>query len=253
MHHERSVVSLALCAIVSCAQPLCVGCEHKTSPGGPRAGSVPAANDASTPAQTDAARARFHKSLPFESVPRILPQPEPEPATNDERFRAPEVSPPLPSNMRVVLGSEVVQSTRDPNRKATLVNVWATWCGSCQEEMPMLLSLRQRYASRGIEVVFVSVDEPKLAATVQSTLQALGAAGPTLIAHPELGYFKRALSPIWRGALPSTFLYDNQGRLRYFWGAQAAESEVVPVIEGLLAGKPIDGMANFAVTGGGTP
>ena len=159
----------------------------------------------------------------------------------------------LPTNTRIVLGSEVVRSTRDPNRTGTLVNVWATWCGSCQEEMPMLLKVRQRYATRGIDVLFVSVDEPKAAGKVQATLRALGAAGPTLIADPELGRFKRALSPIWRGALPSTFLYDNQGRLRYFWGAQAMEGEVVPIIEGLLAGKPIDGMANFSVTAGAAP
>jgi peroxiredoxin len=116
--------------------------------------------------------------------------------------------------------------------------------------MPMLLDVRQRYATRGIDVLFVSVDEPRAAAKVQATLRGLGAAGPTLIADPPLGRFKRALSPIWRGALPSTFLYDNRGRLRYFWGAQAMEGEVVPIIEGLLAGKPIDGMANFSVTAG---
>ena len=159
----------------------------------------------------------------------------------------------LPTNTRIVLGSEVVRSTRDPNRAGTLVNVWATWCGSCQEEMPMLLRVRQRYAMRGIEVLFVSVDEPKEAVKVQATLRALGAAGPTWIADPELGQFKRALSPIWRGSLPSTFLYDNHGRLRYFWGAQAMEGEVAPIIEGLLAGEPIDGMANFSVTAGAAP
>jgi thiol-disulfide isomerase/thioredoxin len=240
MHHERSAFAHAVAVLVFCALPLCLACEQKSPPrGGQR---VAKAWDA-------AAAAAFHKSLPFESVPGVLPQPVPEPA-GDERLRMPDVSPPLPPNTRIVLGSEVVASTRDANRKGTLVNVWATWCGSCQEEMPMLLSLRQRYAARGIEVIFVSVDEPKVAATVQSTLQALGAAGPALIAHPELGIFKRALSPIWRGALPSTFLYDHQGRLRYFWGAQAAESEIVPILEGLLAGKPVDGMANFAATRG---
>lgn len=191
----------------------------------------------------------FHKSLPFDSVPMRLPQSVPEPEARGPRAAAPDAAA-LPPNTQILLGSEVVHRTVDPNRKGTLVNVWATWCGSCQEEIPMLLGIRQRYATRGIEVMFVSVDEPSAATKVQTTLRALGAAGPTLIADPALGPFKRALSPIWRGALPSTFLYDNQGRLRYFWGSQAMESEVVPILEGLLAGKPIDGMANFSVTTG---
>lgn len=40
-----------------------------------------------------------------------------------------------------------------------LLNVWATWCGPCRGEIPMLKELHTKYASRGFEVVGVSVDE----------------------------------------------------------------------------------------------
>jgi thiol-disulfide isomerase/thioredoxin len=40
----------------------------------------------------------------------------------------------------------------------TVLNVWATWCTSCREEMAALDSLRTRYESKGLRVVAVSVD-----------------------------------------------------------------------------------------------
>lgn len=42
--------------------------------------------------------------------------------------------------------------------KVVLLNVWATWCGPCRYEIPELQELHEKYASRGVEVLGVSVD-----------------------------------------------------------------------------------------------
>ncbi|HYC61724.1 MAG TPA: TlpA disulfide reductase family protein [Thermoanaerobaculia bacterium] len=42
--------------------------------------------------------------------------------------------------------------------KVVLLNVWATWCGPCVYEIPELQQLHEKYASRGMEVIGVSVD-----------------------------------------------------------------------------------------------
>lgn len=225
------------------------GCQRerppmKTLPLGARAtGSVASA----LPSGSGSAGS-FLTKLKHETLSMQLPQPISEPV--DDRLRTPTPSSPLPPDTHVVLGSEVVQSTRDPNRRGTLVNVWASWCESCEAEMPMLAKLAKRYETRGIELVFVSVDAPEQAQAARSSLARRGIAGPTYLAHPELGYFKQALSPIWKGSLPATFLYDNTGRLRYFWGAEAYEEEVAPILDGFLNGEAIDGLANFRVKGG---
>lgn len=111
----------------------------------------------------------------------------------------------------------------------------------------MLLGVQKRYAKHGIEVWFVSVDEPSVMPDVVSFLKDQGAPLPSFIADGELEPFKHALSPRWRGTLPATFLYDASGKLRYFWGAQVFEHELLPIIDGFLAGKNIDGAANFKV------
>lgn len=40
-----------------------------------------------------------------------------------------------------------------------LVNFWATWCEPCRSEIPMLIGLRQKYGSRGFEILGLSMDE----------------------------------------------------------------------------------------------
>lgn len=41
----------------------------------------------------------------------------------------------------------------------TVLNVWATWCTSCREEMASLDSLQREFGARGVRVVGVSVDQ----------------------------------------------------------------------------------------------
>ena len=43
--------------------------------------------------------------------------------------------------------------------KVVLLNIWATWCGPCRIEIPELQRIHNQYASKGFEVVGVSVDD----------------------------------------------------------------------------------------------
>jgi cytochrome c biogenesis protein CcmG, thiol:disulfide interchange protein DsbE len=50
-------------------------------------------------------------------------------------------------------------SLGDFRGKVVLVNFWATWCGPCQDEIPSLIDLQNRYGSRGFTVVGIAMDE----------------------------------------------------------------------------------------------
>ncbi len=47
----------------------------------------------------------------------------------------------------------------DWDGKLILLNFWATWCGPCREEMPLLDATDQRYAAQGFAVIGVALDE----------------------------------------------------------------------------------------------
>lgn len=48
--------------------------------------------------------------------------------------------------------------------KTVLLNFWATWCGPCREEMPMLAKLQREHASDGLQVVGIAMEQPQSAA-----------------------------------------------------------------------------------------
>ena len=52
-----------------------------------------------------------------------------------------------------------VRTLADYKGQVVLLNIWATWCGPCQVEMPSIEKLYQAYGPMGLKVVAVSVDE----------------------------------------------------------------------------------------------
>jgi thiol-disulfide isomerase/thioredoxin len=110
---------------------------------------------------------------------------------------------------------EVLRAVRAPGARVVLVNVWATWCIPCREEMPDLLRLRRTYAERGLRLVLVSGD---FAGDTEQATAFLGEQGvdfPTYLKQGSDMEFIDALDPRWSGALPATFIYDDAGRLRH--------------------------------------
>ena len=59
-----------------------------------------------------------------------------------------------------LVGPKRVKTLADYRGKVVLLNVWATWCGPCREEMPSIEKLHREFAGQGLEVVAVSVDDP---------------------------------------------------------------------------------------------
>src|SRR5262245_14472486 len=57
-----------------------------------------------------------------------------------------------------------------PGARATLVNVWATWCGPCRKEFPALLRVARARGADGLRLVLVSADLEDQVAVVRGFL-----------------------------------------------------------------------------------
>jgi len=73
-----------------------------------------------------------------------------------------------PDFVATTLDSPSVKKTlADYRGEVLLINIWATWCGPCRVEMPSIEKLHAAYASKGLKVVAISVDDPGAEALVR--------------------------------------------------------------------------------------
>jgi peroxiredoxin len=71
-------------------------------------------------------------------------------------FRPIGIGEPVPAYAITTLAGDSVRL--GGTQPVTIVNVWATWCTSCKEEMSDLESLHRDFGSRGARVIAISVD-----------------------------------------------------------------------------------------------
>lgn len=118
-----------------------------------------------------------------------------------QKWAKPRVLPQL----QFVDGEGRARSLADFRGRVILLNLWATWCPPCREEMPALDRLNARLGSNRFQVLTLALDSP---AKVQVFLQQIQAA--TL--PPYVDAQGTALSRLGVSSVPTTLLIDAQGR-----------------------------------------
>jgi peroxiredoxin len=65
-------------------------------------------------------------------------------------------------------GPKQVKTLADYKGKVVLLNVWATWCEPCRDEMPSIEKLHREFGPQGLAIVAVSVDDPGTEASIRA-------------------------------------------------------------------------------------
>jgi cytochrome c biogenesis protein CcmG/thiol:disulfide interchange protein DsbE len=112
--------------------------------------------------------------------------------------------------------------------RPVLLNVWATWCKPCQQEVPALEQLHRTYAPRGLQVIGVSIDQGDQEQGIREFLQEFGASYPIWL-DPD-GEITSAYSTM---GVPNTFLIGPDGRVlwKHVGPVTADDAELVRLIE----------------------
>jgi thiol-disulfide isomerase/thioredoxin len=129
---------------------------------------------------------------------------------------------------------EILAAVRGSKSRATVVNLWATWCSPCREEFPDILRFYNAYKDRGVSLVLVSGDFSSDTEAAREFLASQGVALRTYLKSGKDDEFINSFDPAWSGALPATFLYNDHGeKVHSFLGTvtyDSLEREVAPLV-----------------------
>lgn len=89
-----------------------------------------------------------------------------------------------------------------------IVNFWATWCGPCRQEMPLLDEIYGKYKLAGLTLLSINIDDTaERAREMARTLK---------VTYPVLFDERKEVSRAYEvGSMPVTVLIDREGVVRY--------------------------------------
>ena len=127
-----------------------------------------------------------------------------------------------------------VRSLEDFRGRTVLLNLWATWCAPCREEMPALDRLQAKLGGPRFEVVALSIDQQGLRAA-RKFFDDVGIKALALYVDPSA----KAAFTLGAVGVPSTLLIDVDGREigRHAGPAQWDSAEVAGVLSRRIPGE----------------
>ena len=92
--------------------------------------------------------------------------------------------------------------------QVVMINFWATWCGPCRQEMPLLQQIHAKYEPLGFTMLGINVEPDSVAA--QNWLKGMPVTFPILFDRKS-----EVSSSFGVEAMPSSVLIDREGRVRH--------------------------------------
>jgi peroxiredoxin len=143
-----------------------------------------------------------------------------------------------PVELEMASAAHLNKLRSNPEKKMLLVSFWATWCGSCIHEFPVLEDTLRMYSLRDFDLVTVSANMPDEKESVMRVLQKMHATSRNLLFDSsDTARLQAAFDPAWESAVPYTVLIAPDGRILY---KKQGSVDILELRRTILANLPSD-------------
>jgi peroxiredoxin len=143
-----------------------------------------------------------------------------------------------PVSVELVSKEELAKLRTNPSHQMTLIDFWATWCGSCLVEFADLQDTLRMYGVRDFSLVTVSANMPDEKPSVLRFLQKQHATSRNLLfSSSDTAALQAAFDPKWDSAVPYTILLGPDGKVLY---KKLGSVDILELRRTILANLPSD-------------
>jgi thiol-disulfide isomerase/thioredoxin len=143
-----------------------------------------------------------------------------------------------PVHVEAVDAAGLKKLRSNPSGHVTLIDFWATWCGSCLVEFPDLQDTYRMYSGRDFDMVTVSANMPDEEPGVLRFLQKKHATSRNLLfASDDTASLQAAFDPTWQSAVPYTVVLGPDGKVIY---KTIGTADILEMRRKILAAMPSD-------------
>ena len=128
--------------------------------------------------------------------------------------------------VKLVSFNELSQIINRPDGKTKVINLWATWCKPCVEELPVFMKAVAEYGTQNTEFIFVSVDFLSQNQKVIDKVNELQMKGILVHLNESGSDWIDKMDPDWSGAIPYTILIRPDSGRSYHYDSFANYDEL---------------------------
>jgi thiol-disulfide isomerase/thioredoxin len=114
-----------------------------------------------------------------------------------------------------------------PGDTTYVVNFFATWCGPCIQEMPVLNKFGADHKASNIRLIFVSLDNSRYLKKLPSFVRKLKLTAPVYLLNESSDFsWLPEIDKRWQGSIPATMVVNSTRHVKAFFETPLEEGQL---------------------------